>query len=295
MKMKNLPLAVLTALALQAPGAHAVTIAGGTAELTTYRLCTTAGVTGCDAISAAVQQAYGGLPGDGASASGFAVSGQGSSSGSVALSGTVGAPVLRAIAVSEPGTRWNTNSAALQRYTFAGLEPTTRMFGGVLTYSQTVTADFSVLGPGVGGGVTATLEVFRLASNTIEVDATAEANFSMLSGGFRALSGYESLASFQYRDLATNLNGLGSLAVTVDLNPGDTVWVSVFLQTPAPNGSVVDASNTLITAWDNPTNLVPATPVPEAPVWLTMAVGLGLLFVRRWRGRSDLYFRARTG
>ena len=36
------------------------------------------------------------------------------------------------------------------------------------------------------------------------------------------------------------------------------MWVLTFLQTPAVNGGIVDASHTFVTGWSDPTNLVPA-------------------------------------
>jgi hypothetical protein len=53
--------------------------------------------------------------------------------------------------------------------------------------------------------------------------------------------------------------------MTVTLNPGDSYWVLVLLQTPSANGAVVNAASTFVTAWDNSENLVPANvfdPIP---------------------------------
>ena len=279
--------ATLVAGLLVAPVAQAIDIGAGTAEYVTVRDCNVPGVSGCDGISGVLFGQYGGLPGDAMSSASVSVPGYGSANGSVSLSGVVGAPVLKASASSEPGKRLNTNSAALQRYVYDGTTPTTRTFGGTVTYSQVSTGVYPI---GAGGGINASLEVFSLPTSTISVQPTAAANFNMLSGGFRALSGFTSLGTANHRNPATTPVGLGSLSVTVDLNPGDAVWIWAYVQTPATNGGWVDSSNTFVTAWDNPIGLVPtvvAVPEPGTlALWLTGTAAVMSIARRRAARRT---------
>jgi hypothetical protein len=263
--------------------AHAVLISAGTAESVTIRDCISY-QTPCDGLSAPLVQNYGGFPGAFSSSASATIASHGSATGSVALSGTVGAPILHASAFSNVGARTNTNSVALQRYTYEGDAPTTRTFGGALTYAQSINGVFSNVG--VGSGVNAVIGVFTLGVDEIEAGDDAVSNFLTLFN-VSALPGYTSLGLEQFVDTESNLAGSALLDVTVTLNPGDTVWVWARLQTPAPNGSWVDASHTLVTAWDDPTSLVPAAvAVPEPASFGLMALACGgLLLARRRRPR----------
>jgi hypothetical protein len=277
--MKRLSARSPLALILAAPLAvHAMGITAGTSEYITFRDCI-AGATACDSISPIVSGQFGGNPGAYASAASQTHAGYGSASGSVSFSGVIGAPVLHASASSDAGKRANTNSVALQSYTYTGSAPTTRTFGGSLTYSQSLTGTY----PDVGAtGVYATIDAFTLATPTIEAGSDPVSNFYALFGepwtGDPSL-GYVDLAQNTFSDDTTHAGATGDLGVTLTLTPGETVWLYVLLQTPAVNGSVIDASHTLVTGWNDATDLVPAVtslpvPVPEpAPVVL---FGLGL-------------------
>ena len=120
----------------------------------------------------------------------------------------------------------------------------------------------------------------------IEAGDTAVSNFDAVFSVF-SLPGYASLGLDQYRDAPSTAAGLATLGVEVTLNPGDTVWVWVLLQTPAVNGGIVDASQTLITGWDNPANLVPAATVPEPATLGLLGLALAGLAVSR-RSRRHL-------
>ena len=263
------------ALLLAAPFVtHAVEINAGTSEYVTFRDCV-AGATACDSVSHIVFGQFGGSPGAFSSAANVTYAGYGSAAGSVSFSGTIGAPILHANASSLAGKRTNTNSVALQSYTYTGTETTTRTFGGTLTYNQVETGAYPD-----NAGVYASIDAFTLTAATIDAGSTPDTNFyTLLNADFSAY-GYADVASNSYIDTGTNPAGSGTLGVTVTLTPGETIWLRVLLQTPAANGSFVDASHTLVTSWDIPTDLVPAvtslpvTGVPE-PSSLAM-LGLGL-------------------
>ncbi|HEY8975512.1 MAG TPA: PEP-CTERM sorting domain-containing protein [Burkholderiaceae bacterium] len=285
------PLVVMLAAPLLA---HAVDITAGTSEYITFRDCI-AGVTACDSISPIVSGQYGGNPGAYSSAATSNHAGYGSASGSVSFSGVIGAPVLHASASADPGKRANTNSVALQSWTYTGSTPTTRTFGGTLTYNQALTGTY----PDTGAtGVYATIDAFTLTAASIDAGIDAASNFNALFGEpwtADPSTGYVDLAQNTFSDDTSQAGATGNLGVTVSLTPGETVWLYVLLQTPAVNGSVVDASHTLVTGWSDATDLVPAVtsaPVPEPSSWAL--IGCGLAAVAVLRRRHDRTRRTRS-
>ena len=91
----------------------------------------------------------------------------------------IGAPVLHASASSEAGKRANTNSVALQSYTYTGSAPTTRTFGGTLTYGQSLTGMY----PDTGAtGVYAMIDAFTLTAPNIDAGTDSASNFYALFG-----------------------------------------------------------------------------------------------------------------
>jgi hypothetical protein len=265
---------------------HAVEINAGTSEYVTFRDCV-AGFTACDQVSHIVFGQFGGSPGALSSAANVTYAGYGSAAGSVSFSGTIGAPILHANASSLADKRTNTNSVALQSYTYTGAETTTRTFGGTLTYSQVETGPYPE-----NAGIYASIDAFTLTAATIDAGSTPDSNFDTLFNADFSAYGYADVAADSYTDTGTNPAGSGTLGVTVTLAPGETIWLRVLLQTPAANGSFVDASHTLVTGWDVTTDLAPAAtslPVSGVPEPSSLAMfGLGLVaslaVARRRRG-----------
>ena len=265
---QNLRVLLLMAAMLAAADSRAVPINFGTSEAITFRDCI-AGGSGCDDVSPQLQTVYGGFPGAALSSASSTRAGYGTATGSAALSGTIGAPVLRGSTTSAPGTRQNTNSVALQSYTYTGSVASTRTFGGTLTYSQMLTGAYAH-----SPGIAAFINLFTLPGSTVDVGDTPESNHLTLSDP-AAFPGYLSLGLDEYIDTASTAGSTGLLDVTVTLNPGDTIWVWVLLQTPSANGSAIDATRTFVTGWDNPADLIPAVVAVPEPGSLAL-IGLGL-------------------
>jgi hypothetical protein len=280
--MHRLSAPTTLALLLAAPFAsHAVEITAGTAEFITARDCTGGATSTCDDVSHIVMSQYGGSGGAFSSAATATFAGYGNASGSVSLSGTIGAPVLHASASSLAGKRTNTNSIAVQSYTYTGAGATTRTFGGTLTYNQLETGLYLN-----NTGVFATIEAFTLTAAAIDVGTGAQQNFDTLFNDDFSAEGYALVAQMTYSDTSTNAAGLGTFSVDVPLAPGETIWLRVLLQTPAANGSAVDASHTLVTGWDDTANLTPAAtslPVPEPAPLALFGLGLAALVVAKRR------------
>ena len=139
--------------------ALAVLVDYGVAEGVSLRHCI-AGDTACDAVDLdPIAIAFGGLPTETTAMASVAEAGIGSASGQVSLSGTIGAPVLKAQATGAASIRANTTAVALQSYTYTGDTAETRTFSATLTYSQSLSGVYPQF---TGSGIYAAIDVFTL-------------------------------------------------------------------------------------------------------------------------------------
>ena len=100
-------------------------------------------------------------------------------------------------------------------------------------------------------------------------------------------AGYSDIASSSYEDHSSTSSGIGILSVSVALNPGDVVWVWTLLQTPAVNGSAIDASHTFVTGWSNPADLTAAAIAVSEPAgleWMCLGLAVSGMVRRRQVG-----------
>jgi len=114
---------------------------------------------------------YRGRPGGLTATTSEVLSGLGTARSHAGLSGPIGAPRIGTFAAGEVDHRVNTNSFALQRYTYVGDTATTREFSGTLTYSLEIpdpnNAQYDIA---VASGVHATLIAFTTSAEFAEAD-----------------------------------------------------------------------------------------------------------------------------
>jgi hypothetical protein len=269
--------------------ASAVAIQSSTVSVITFRDCVDGPIGPCEEISDTLHSEYVGLPGSLSSTATVSLDSYGMGGASTSLSGVLDAPILSAFATSLEGGRIGTNSVALQRYTYTGSDATTRTFGGTLDYAQSIADPNNALyDPAVQSGVSALIWSITSPIEFVEVGDTALSNyFGILAfAADDTAPGYVRLGEDIFKDPNDALNGSATLGVTVNLNPGDSVWVFALFQTPAGNGSIVDSMNTFVTGWDDITDLVPASdlvPVSEPGTLAVFSLALASIGLMRRR------------
>ncbi len=264
--------------------ASAVAIDSTVTTRVTVRPCTS-GSTPCDTAGFVFSSDEVAQPGDGAVSATISSPTWGTTTSSAQLSGVAGAPIIRTYVASEPGYRLSTNTGALQRYTYTGTESVTRTFGATLTYSQSV-PDWNLDCPVpilCRSGITASIEAFTTTADFLDGGESALENFDTVFYRYLLAPGYTLLGQDIFHDFADASNAVASTAISLQLNPGDSFWIRVFLQTPAASGTIIDSANTFVTGFDDATNLVPAQTVPEPGTLALLAIGLASLVLSRRR------------
>ena len=271
------------ALGSLAAAVEAVPVSAGTASFVSLTECIPAG-TVCNPVFPSVQRVWSAEPGATASSATATNALYGLSQSSAALTGVVGAPILKAKAISEPGGRVAADAVAVQRYVYTGSDTTTRTFGGALSYLESVAFPHDPAFPDRSTLVNAFIALYSIPRETINVGASPAQIYNDLLSMSSVNPGVVQLGVAQWRDYLSTANGNANLNVSITLNPGDSVWVQTVLQTRAAGGGYADASNTLVTFWDNPVNLVPAAvasiPEPGTLALICMGIGVGLRRLR---------------
>lgn len=281
--MKSRTLALLAVGLVSGPiQSFAVAIDSTVTIRVTVRPCTS-GATPCDTAGFVFESEEIAQPGDGAVSATVSSPTWGTTTSSAQLSGVAGAPIIRTYVASEPGYRLSTNTGALQRYTYTGAESVIRTFGATLTYSQSV-PDWNLECPEpilCRSGITAIIEAFTTTDDFLFSGETARDNFDTVFYKYEYAPGFTRLGQSIFHDWADAVDAVANPSISLQLNPGDSFWVRVFLQTPAASGAIIDSSNTFVTGFDDATNLVPAqttlVPAQTVPEPGTLALlGLGL-------------------
>jgi len=265
---------------------HAVPVSFGTGAFVSLTNCVPVG-TVCNPIFPSVERVWVAEPLATSSNAAATNAQYGTSESSSSLSGTIGAPILKAKAISEPGGRGAADTVAVQRYIYTGSETTDRIFGGTLSYIQSVAFPHNPAFPDRSTNVNAFLAIYSFPSETINVGLLPFQTYNDLISLAAVNPGAILLGLAQWQDYTSTSSGSANLSVSITLNPGDSVWVQTVLQTRAAGGGYSDASNTLITFWDNTAHLVPAVvasiPEPSTLALVCLGIGVGLRRLRQLR------------
>ena len=288
-----------------AGAANAIPVAGGTGIFVAQTRCTPEAAPSviCNPTFPSLQRVFAAEPGSPASmatTTPITPVNFGTAEASATLTGTVGAPILRAKAISEPNGRTAADAVAVQRFVYTGTETTTRTFGGALSYFQSVPFAHDPAFPDRSTLVNATINIYASPSSTINVGVGPAAIYNdLLHLLVNANPDLVLIGQSTWRDYLSTTTGNAALAVTITLNPGDSVWLQAYLQVRAAGGGFADASNTLITSWDNPADLVPGLvgSIPEPGTLALMGLGLaaGLWRVKRLELKASAAHPATVG
>jgi len=241
--VKNYLLAILTllTLVLLSGTAAAKTVQSSTGVQLTFRQCIK-GETACDSLGRMQTREFAGLPGDRQAQAQMEDPEYGESNGSVKLTHTPGGSEMTAIIRSKPGTRNGANTFTVKRYTNMSEVAESLTFSGTLTYDQTVPTENAAFpnDKGVDSTANAEMEIFTLNVDAIDLGTTAaDNNMFELPDDIE----YKSLKSISTKggEIMTG-SGTRILSGTVKLEPGDSIWMFVILQSLGANGAQVNAS-----------------------------------------------------
>ena len=243
--MNNKFLMIFAVVLLAGPLAvNAELVKSTTGVMLTFRHCV-AGETVCDSIGPYEAASYGGLPGAPAAITSHADPTFGEASGSAQLTGAPGAAELSANATSLPAMRNGANSVTLQRYTNKGANAEMLTFAATLTYTQTIPAENAAFPAGspARSGANAEIYIFSMDADFLEAGTTAEENITALMEEPDPSITTTELGSAS-TEPSTNVteSGTTTLSSTVTVEPGDSIWLWVILQSLAANGADVSAT-----------------------------------------------------
>ena len=203
-----------------------------------------AGETACDSIDRSHAREIAGLPGSSESEASLKEDGFGSAHGRVSNAGAPGSAALVGSSKTEPGKRNGFSGYLLQHYKNDTGATQTINLDGTLTYSQTV-PEANQTFPSDGGGRTVSfseLMLFKMTAETFDFGSSPEENFRAMNEGDSPPDGFELLGTETSEGKVPVSTGSGEveLSLTVDLEPGEGVWMMVVLQVLAANGAQAD-------------------------------------------------------
>ena len=221
----------------------AVPVQSTTSVYVSLRKCV-AGETACDSIERTHSNAIGGLPGSTDARASQKDPAYGESTGSSQLTGEPGAARLTAVVKTMPGARNGSSNITLQRYTNMSETIQTLIFDGTLIFDQTIPEENAEFPPDGGGqsGVVVEMELFSSKLDSFEAGNTAEENWAAFNT--EEPDENQMLANATTDGMVMIVTGQGTKALTmsIELKPGDSIWMFGLLQVIAANGAVVDAS-----------------------------------------------------
>jgi hypothetical protein len=226
--------------------ANAELIQSTTGVYLTFRHCVS-GETVCDSIGPTEAGSYGGLPGGPTATADHADPTYGEASGSAQLTAGPGAAELSANATSLPIIRNGANSIVMQRYTNASANAELLNIHGTLTYQQTIpveNAGFPSDSP-ARSGTNAEIVIVSIDADYLEAGTTSEENSALLlEGPDPSIDSEELGVSSASTFSKPNGSGTETFSSTVTVEPGDSIWVWIILQSLVANGAEVSASLT---------------------------------------------------